>query len=325
MIAPLPPRAGLLRRLLHRASATAGEALVDPRTHQPDLPLPEGFTRDLIHDILTEVSVDNSARGELRAYASIDCDRFLHTLALVPEDARGSLVEIGAGPYFTTLLLRRFRPNMALTLVNYFDTGKKDGKQAIVFPGFDGEEERFDFCYDNVNIEVATLPYADGSFDYMVFCEVLEHLTSNPMRALMELKRVLKPGGRLILTTPNAARLENVVAFIEGRNIYDQYSAYGPYGRHNREYTRTELHKLMSACGFDSEISFTANVHADFPPQFTSAPAINAVLSSVANREHDLGQYVFTRWVNARASSGKFPWWLYRSYAPDRMDDPANG
>jgi SAM-dependent methyltransferase len=311
--------------LFRRASAPIGETLVDPRAYQPALPLPHGFSRDRIHDILTEVSVDNSARGELRAYASIDCDRFLHTLALVPEDARGSLVEIGAGPYFTTLLLRRFRPNMALTLVNYFDTGKKDGKQAIIFPGFDGVEESFDFHYDNVNIEIAKLPYADASFDYMVFCEVLEHLTNDPMRALMELKRVLKPGGHMILTTPNAARLENVVAFIEGRNIYDQYSAYGPYGRHNREYTRTELHKLMTACGFEPEVSFTANVHPDYPPQFVRASAINAALSGVTNREQDLGQYLFTRWINARPASGKLPWWLFRSYRPDRMDDPANG
>lgn len=325
MLTPLPPRIGLFKRLARRASASVSEALIDPRAHQPALPLPEGFTRQRILDILTEVSVDNSARGELKAYASIDCERFLHTLALVPEDTSGSLVEIGAGPYFTTLLLRRFRPGMKLSLVNYFNIGKKEGKQAIVFPGFDGFEESFDFHYQNVNIEAESLPYPDASFDYMLFCEVLEHLTNDPMRALLELKRVLKPGASLILTTPNAARLENIVAFIEGRNIYDQYSAYGPYGRHNREYTRTELHKLMSSCGFEPDVSFTANVHADFPPQIVDARTINAVLSMVKNREQDLGQYLFTRWRNVRPVDKKLPWWLYRSYPAESMGDIADG
>ena len=85
--------------------------------------------------------------------------------------------------------------------------------------------------------------HVGAHFDHILFCEVLEHLTNHPLRAVLQLKKVLKPDGMLVLTTPNAARLENVVAFIEGRNIYDPYSAYGPYGRHNREYTRHELHQ----------------------------------------------------------------------------------
>jgi len=313
----------MFQRFVRRASAVVGEALIDPRDYQPDLPLPEGFSKQRILDILTAVSVDNSAHGELRAYATIDCERFLHTLALIPDAARGKLVEIGAGPYFTTLLLRRFRPDLDLTLTNFFNIGKKEGKQSIVFPGFDGVQESFDFHYQNVNIETDPLPFADASFDYMLFCEVFEHLTNDPLRALLELKRVLKPGASLILTTPNAARLENVVHFIEGRNIYDQYSAYGPYGRHNREYTRHELGRVMAHCGFDAEVSYTANVHADYPPQVVPATTINTVLSGIADRQHDLGQYIFTRWINARPASQKLPTWLYRSYPPERMGDVA--
>ena len=103
------------------------------------------------------------------------------------------------------------------------------------FRNFEGKDENVAFDYRNLNIEVDDFPFPDNHFDYILFCEVLEHLTHDPLRALTELKRVLKPGGEAsVLTTPNAARLENVIAFIEGRNIYDPYSAYGPYGRHNR-------------------------------------------------------------------------------------------
>ncbi len=47
----------------------------------------------------------------------------------------------------------------------------------------------------------ADLPFADGSFDTVLFGEVIEHLAV-PDRVLGEIQRVLVPGGRLILTTP---------------------------------------------------------------------------------------------------------------------------
>jgi SAM-dependent methyltransferase len=295
------------------------ERLIDPRDYQPPLPLPKGFSKQRIHDILTAVSIDGSATGELYGYASSDCERFLHTLQLVPDNASGKLIEIGANPYFTTLLLRRFRPALELSLVNFFGAGHLQGKQKVTFPGFDGSEESVELEYHNVNVEQAILPHADATFDHMLFCEVLEHMTHDPLRALLELKRVLKPGGTMVLTTPNAARLENVVTFLEGRNMYDPFSGYGPYGRHNREYTRHELHLLMTHCGFDAEVSFTGNVHADLPLEAASPHTVNTALSQVKNREHDLGQYLFTRWRNARSANEKFPPWLYRSYPQERM------
>jgi len=45
------------------------------------------------------------------------------------------------------------------------------------------------------------IPLADASFDTVVCTEVLEHV-ADPLKALREMHRVLKPGGHLILTTP---------------------------------------------------------------------------------------------------------------------------
>ncbi|MCS6925370.1 MAG: class I SAM-dependent methyltransferase [Candidatus Binatia bacterium] len=52
------------------------------------------------------------------------------------------------------------------------------------------------------------LPYADASFDVVLLVEVIEHLENHRI-ALSELARILKPGGILILTTPNIMRLSS--------------------------------------------------------------------------------------------------------------------
>jgi len=56
------------------------------------------------------------------------------------------------------------------------------------------------------------LPYTDSSFDLVVLTEVLEHL-ENHRAAISELSRVIRPGGRLILTTPNIMRLDSRLGF----------------------------------------------------------------------------------------------------------------
>ena len=290
------------------------ETLIDPRAFQPVLGLPGNFDKASIQNTLVSVSIDGSPVGELRAYAEADCERFLHTLSLVDEGASGRLLEIGANPYFTTLLLRRFRPGVELSLANYFGEGFLQGQQTVSFDNFDDEAERVCLDYYNVNLESDALPFPDAHFEYVLFCEVLEHLISHPLRAVMEIKRVLRPGGTLILTTPNAARLENVIAFLEGRNMYDPYSAYGPYGRHNREYTRHELHMLMQHAGFSAETSYTANVHEDIPTRLAEPGQVNAIIRQQENRQHDLGQYVITRWRNTTPGDVKLPRWLYRSF-----------
>jgi 2-polyprenyl-3-methyl-5-hydroxy-6-metoxy-1,4-benzoquinol methylase len=49
---------------------------------------------------------------------------------------------------------------------------------------------------------ILEMPFPDNSFDFIVSSEVIEH-TPDPLLAFDELYRVLKPGGKLILTTPN--------------------------------------------------------------------------------------------------------------------------
>lgn len=53
----------------------------------------------------------------------------------------------------------------------------------------------------DVRLSATALPFPDASFDVVLFSEVLEHV-DEPARAVSEIARVLKPGGRLLLTVP---------------------------------------------------------------------------------------------------------------------------
>ncbi|MEM3365319.1 MAG: class I SAM-dependent methyltransferase [Candidatus Bathyarchaeia archaeon] len=67
------------------------------------------------------------------------------------------------------------------------------------------------------NLDNEPLPFEKECFDAVVFTEVIEHL--NPWRinsVLQEIKRVLKPYGMLILSTPNLAALENRLFLLIG-------------------------------------------------------------------------------------------------------------
>jgi SAM-dependent methyltransferase len=56
------------------------------------------------------------------------------------------------------------------------------------------------------------LPFPQASFDLVVFSEVLEHLRGSPLRAIRLLASMLRPGGALVVSTPNELYLKSRLA-----------------------------------------------------------------------------------------------------------------
>ena len=82
------------------------------------------------------------------------------------------------------------------------------------------------------------LPFPDGSFQYALCLDVLEHLTYEQQpRALAELHRVLAPGGELFVSIPNLAHLQSRIQFLlRGRLIRTASEAKHPGDRPVFEY-----------------------------------------------------------------------------------------
>jgi SAM-dependent methyltransferase len=262
--------------------------------------------------LLASVSIDRAPTDELAVYLEMDFERFVLTFDAVGGWS-GRLLEIGANPYFLTTLLFEYS-SFEVVATNSFDAdaeGLFEQQMRYVRPS--GEVIDRSISYHSVNVERHALPFADGSFDVVVFCEVIEHLLTDPLFALKEIHRVLRPGGGIIVSTPNVARADNVVRLAQGLNVYDPYSGYGPYGRHNREYNRHELVSLLQFAGFDVLTHFTADVHdggVDTHREWLRSIGVSS------QRWQDLGQYLFVKASKGAAPCDGYPSELFRSLTP---------
>jgi SAM-dependent methyltransferase len=91
----------------------------------------------------------------------------------------------------------------------------------------------------------APLPLEDGSFDLVLCAETVEHVRDVQL-LLSEVRRVLRPGGRLAVTTPAHGRATALRAAIGGFE-----RAFPPLSPHLRFLSRRSLADLLDGVGFD--------------------------------------------------------------------------
>ncbi len=90
--------------------------------------------------------------------------------------------------------------------------------------------------------DATRLPFGDETFDRVIASEVLEHIPDDS-RALAELHRVLRPGGRIAVTVPRS--------WPERVNWMLSSEYHSAAGGHVRIYSRAELQDKLRATGFE--------------------------------------------------------------------------
>lgn len=122
-----------------------------------------------------------------------------------------------------------------------------------------------DFVYSNLNdLDPFELLAAD-SFDIVIIAQVIEHILNYPLGLIRSLAARLRPGGLMILTTPNPATVMGAARVLKGKSLLwgtrdfidepkiDDGRIITKADIHYREYTGDELCHLLSGAGLRVE------------------------------------------------------------------------
>jgi glycosyltransferase involved in cell wall biosynthesis/SAM-dependent methyltransferase len=228
-------------------------------------------------------------------------------LDLVSSSERVRLLEVGANPYFQSIIIKERFPSIEHVGSNYFGSDSMANQyqtQKVVDPKGRLNEARY-LCADVERHPLSQL----GTVDIALFCEVIEHLPYDPCWALYNIVSTLRPGGVLILTTPNPRRLENIHRLVaKDGNYSDPISGYGLHGRHNREYTIEELGELVESTGLRVIRTRTLDT---FPTDISKSA-----------EEKGYGSYLMLLAILESQPRLYRPSWLYRSFGSDKLASP---
>lgn len=115
---------------------------------------------------------------------------------------QGKVLDYGTGQGFLLNDLLAFNPSIELYACDFTDTIAAQTQEKFKDrPGFKG-------C---TLITGLPTPYPENNFDMVFLIETIEHLTDNYLHGtLKEINRILKPGGVIVITTPNEEILDKV-------------------------------------------------------------------------------------------------------------------
>jgi SAM-dependent methyltransferase len=173
--------------------------------------------------------------------------RFRKILEMLPLFERcDTALELGATAYFQVAL--REALGCRTTIGTIFSSNVAEKRYVRSFSIGDRRSENLILSVD-LESDVLSLP--DGSVDFIMCSEVIEHLDIDPMFMMAEINRLLRPGGYLLLTTPNACSARNFWKIAHGYrpHFFMQYEkSRSPY-RHNIEYDRHAVALLAQCAG----------------------------------------------------------------------------
>jgi SAM-dependent methyltransferase len=255
-------------------------------------------------------SITTWVAPDAQGYAAAHKTRFVHTLEITPRgDESKSVLEMGAYMQITAPL--KFQLGYGTVRGCYYGpAGRTDHKVITSESG-----QVFECDIDLFDAEKDPYPYADASFDTVLCCELIEHLFEDPMHMMSEINRILKPGGHLVLTTPNIGSLRSVSAILLGYHpaffpayIRPRVEGEEAEARHNREYVPMEVQHLLTDSGFEMVLLETGEFLDEPHPEF-------AWITHLLKRyhlSHDLrGDGIYAVARKAGPVKNRWPAWLY--------------
>lgn len=243
------------------ASETAQAEPVELARPEPDAPPP--IENPLATELLSWAA-DSAAREYLMQHLS----RLVTTLELLPDGGQDrSVLEMGCYLQITPAL--RWSKHYGQIRGCYFGPlGTVTHRTAHAADG-----RIFECDVDSFDAERDAYPYADNTFDVVLCTELFEHLGYDPMHCLVEIHRILKPGGHLLLSTPNACSLRAIAAILGHYHpgffpAFMRPTASGEVDpRHHREYAPREIEMALEDAGFVVEQLRTAPYWSAPEPQ----------------------------------------------------------
>lgn len=150
--------------------------------------------------------------------------------AIVEPFLRGEVLDIGCGNAATALPLESVRRYVG---IDYHPA--LVARQRRNLP-----QHEFHVC----DVDREPLPVNGQRFDTVLMVAVIEHL-ADPGRLLEQVAGHLRPGGRLVITTPTpwGERLHRLGARV---GLFHPHAA----AEHKHAYDRRQLEALLTACGF---------------------------------------------------------------------------
>jgi glycosyltransferase involved in cell wall biosynthesis/SAM-dependent methyltransferase len=246
---------------------------------------------------------------EARGYLETHQTRLVKTLEMTPPGGPcDRILEMGAYLQITPALRTRLGYG-AVRGCYYGKLGRTDHRVAT-----SAEGERFECDIDHFDAERDRFPYADEYFSTVLCCELIEHLFEDPMHLMSEVNRILKPGGHLVLTTPNVAALRGISAILQGYHpgFFHAYIRPAESGevdaRHNREYTAREIHKLLENAGFEVTRLETGEFRDEPHPEFGW---VRHLLEQYRLDTDLRGDGIYALGRKTGAVRERYPGWLY--------------
>lgn len=225
------------------------------RAQKETAPAPAAASADLdrqaITDYILSFAVENKAMED---YVRLHLQRLVRTAEITPParpGARSRVLEMGCYLQITPAL-GRFLGYQEIRGCYYGEAGRSHEKVVYSATG-----ERFSCWVDLFDAERDTFPYPDAHFDTVLCCELIEHLMQDPMHMMVEINRILKPGGHLVMSTPNITGLRAVEGVLLSYHpgFFHTYVVPKEGGevdpRHSREYAPRDLLALFHNSGLE--------------------------------------------------------------------------